>query len=69
MAESKFVQINFEDSSCNVCGIIFSYVFSMLSLGRILISDYVVADLFMDLLFRYDSTLLDDVIFHKGVFA
>ena len=33
------------------------YVLSMLSLGRILMSDLVVADLFMHSLSRYDSTL------------
>ena len=47
MVESKSVQLNFENNSYSVYSIINIYVFSMLSLGRILISDLVVTILFM----------------------
>ena len=43
MVESKLVQLNFENNSY----IVNIYVFSMLNFGHILISDFVVADLFM----------------------
>ena len=44
MAESKLVQLNFENNGYSC---VQYNVFSMLSLGRILISDLVVANLFM----------------------
>ena len=48
MAESKLVQLNFENNIYSVYSIIFIiYAFSMLSLDCILISDFVVADFFM----------------------
>ena len=50
MPESKIVKLNFET-------VIFSYVFSMLSLGCILISDLVDAEFFIILTTRYDPTL------------
>ena len=43
MAESKFIQLNFENNSYIVC----NYLFSVLSLDRILISDLVITNLFM----------------------
>ena len=46
MAESKLVQLNFENSSYNVSGIVCD-AFSMLSLGHILISDLVATNFFM----------------------
>ena len=46
MAERKF-QLKFEKSSYDMSSIVFSCVFSMLSLVRILISDLVVANLIM----------------------
>ena len=46
------------------------YLFSMLSLGRIVISDLVVVDLFVHSLFKYHSTLLGHAIFYiKGIFT
>ena len=42
------VLLKFKNSRYNVSSIVFTYVFSMLSLGRIVISDLVVADLFMN---------------------
>ena len=47
MAESKLVQLNFENSSYNVSMEYSIHVFSMLRLGRNLISHLVVADLFV----------------------
>ena len=44
MAESKLVKLDFENNSYSVYSI---YVFGMLSLGRILISDLVAINLFM----------------------
>ena len=69
MAESKSVQLNFENSSYNVCIIIIFYAFSMLSLGHILISDLVIANLFMhslsDMILLYLATS-----FHtKGIYT
>ena len=62
MAESKFVQSNFENNSHIVCTVYNFYVFSMLSLGCISISDLV--NLFMHSL----STLLGYILFYiKGV--
>ena len=46
MAESKLIQLNFENYSYSVSSIVFTYVFGMLSLGHIQMSD-LVADLFM----------------------
>ena len=54
-------------------GIVFMYseYYNIISLGNILISHLVVADLFMDSLSgNYDSTLLGCALFYtKGVFA
>ena len=40
--------LNFKNSKYIVSSVVFTYVFSMLNLGHIVISDVVVADLFMD---------------------
>ena len=63
MAESKLVELNFENNTYSVYSIIF--MCSVLSLDCILISDLVVADLFMHSLpGSYDSTLLGHVLFY-----
>ena len=59
MAESKLVHLNFKNSSI--------YIFSMLSLGHVLISDLVVADLFMHSLPGMILLYLAQLFYTKGV--
>ena len=69
MAESNLVQLNIENSNYNVSSIVFMYIFSMLNLGHILISDLFIADLFTHLLpgmiLLYFVTLLLEVFLHE----
>ena len=66
MAESKLVQLNIENSSYNVCSIIFMHLVAMLSLCYILISDLVAADLLMHSL---PGMILAMPLYTKGDFA
>ena len=67
MAESKLAGTLQTIASYNASSVVL--VFSMLSLGRILISDLVVANLLMYIFTsRYDSTLLGCVFFTLKVF-
>ena len=52
----------------NVSSIVFSYLVSVLSLGRILISDIVVADLFMNSFSDMILLYLAALFYTKGVF-
>ena len=68
MVESKLVKLNFENNSYSVYNNYNIYASSMLSLGCILISDLVVASIFMHLLPGMDdSTLLGHVFFTPKV--
>ena len=67
MAESKLVQLNFENNSYSVYTINNIDVFSILSLGCILISDLVVTNLHA-FTSRYDSTLFSNIFFTLNVF-
>ena len=68
MAESKLVQLNFENNSYNNYVQYCIYVFSMLSLGRILISD-LVANLFMHSLSDIILLYLAELYHTKGISA
>ena len=60
-------------ASYNVFYVVLIYVFIMLSLGHILISDLVVANLFMhslsDIILLYLATPFYTIFYIKGVFA
>ena len=62
--EGKLSQLNFENSIYNVSSSYIIYVFRMLSLGRILISNLVVINLF-----NYFQTLLGCIFFAPKVFC
>ena len=68
MAESKLVQLNLENSNCNVSSIVFMYSVYMLRLGCIMISHLVVANLFMHSLPGLILLYLAAPFYSEGVF-
>ena len=69
MAESKLFQLIFENNSYNVYSMNNINVFGMLSLGRILISDLAVADLFMPSLPGMILLYLAASFLYQSIFA
>ena len=69
MAESKLVQLNFENNSNSVYSSYNINVFSMLSLGCILVSDLVLVDLFMLSLPGMILLYLAALFYTKGICA
>ena len=68
MAESKLVQLNFKNNSCSTVYVQYNvYVFSILSLDCILISDLVFANLFMHSLSGMILLYLTHLFYTKGV--
>ena len=69
MAESKLFQLNFENNNYNVYSTNNINVFGMLSLGHILISDLVVANLFMPSLPDMILLYLAASFLYQSIFA